>query len=214
MVKKEEPNLISYTWKQFECEICKKPYPYVFRSNGISYRLVDVEPDIPKDSNFLLLESLTFEKNSSRMVHLIMPDNEKTTFKLGRGHESDVRVSDISVSRCHALVKYNTENGKFYLEDNLSKFGTLVLSKGSIELEPEMTKAVQIGRSVISFTVKPFVASALQMTPQPQIAQSKTIEKEFQTPSPQKQQPAENSKKQIVEELLRQKIEETNNKID
>jgi hypothetical protein len=123
-------------------------------------------------------------------------------------------VSDISVSRCHALVKYNTENGKFYLEDNLSKFGTLVLSKGSIELEPEMTKAVQIGRSVISFTVKPFVASALQMTPQPQIAQSKTIEKEFQTPSPQKQQPAENSKKQIVEELLRQKIEETNNKID
>ena len=71
-----------------------------------------------------------------------MPDNEKTNFKLGRGHESDVRVSDISVSRCHALVKYNIENGKFYLEDNLSKFGTLVLSKGSIELEPEMTKAV------------------------------------------------------------------------
>ena len=53
------------------------------------------------------------------------------------------------------------ENGRFYLEDNLSKFGTLVLAKGSIELEPEMTKAVQIGRSVISFTVKPYV-------PQPQ----------------------------------------------
>ncbi len=55
----------------------------------------------------MLLESLTFEKNSSRMVHLIMPDAEKKLFKLGRGHESDVRVSDISVSRCHALVKYN-----------------------------------------------------------------------------------------------------------
>ena len=140
MAKKEEKNLISYSWKTFECEICKKPYPYVFRSNGIQYPLVDVEK--PKDSNFLLLESLTFEKNSQRMVHLIMPDAEKTTFKMGRGHESDVRVSDISVSRCHALVKYNKDNGKFYLEDNLSKFGTLVLSKGSIELEPEMTKAV------------------------------------------------------------------------
>jgi hypothetical protein len=161
MVKKEEPNLISYTWKQFECEICKKPYPYVFRSNGISYRLVDVDQDIPAERNFLLLESLTFEKNSSRMVHLIMPDTEKKVFKLGRGHESDVRVSDISVSRCHALVKYNDDNGRFYLEDNLSKFGTLVLAKGSIELEPEMTKAVQIGRSVISFTVKPY-------NPQPQ----------------------------------------------
>ena len=140
----------------FECEICKKPYPYVFRSNGVSYRLIDVEPDIPVDRNFLLLESLTFEKNSSRMVHLIMPDMEKKIFKLGRGHESDIRVSDISVSRCHALIKYSEENGNFYLEDNLSKFGTLVLAKGSIDLEPEMTKAVQIGRSVISFTVKPY----------------------------------------------------------
>lgn len=156
MAKKEEPNLISYTWKQFECEICKKPYPYIFKSNGLSYRLVDVEADLPQDKNYLLLESLTFEKNSSRMVHLIMPDSEKKIFKLGRGHESDVRVSDISVSRCHALVKYNSENGRFYLEDNLSKFGTLVLAKSSISLEPEMTKAVQIGRSVISFTVKPY----------------------------------------------------------
>lgn len=43
MAKKEERNLVSYTWKQFECEICKKPYPYVFRSNGISYRLIDIE---------------------------------------------------------------------------------------------------------------------------------------------------------------------------
>jgi len=157
MAKKEEANLISYSWKQFECELCKKPYPYVFRSNGISYRLIDVEPDIPHEKNYLLLESLTFEKNSSRMVHLIMPDTEKKTFKLGRGHESDVRVSDISVSRCHALVKYNSDNGRFYLEDNLSKFGTLVLAIGQIELEPEMTKAVQIGRSVISFTVKPYI---------------------------------------------------------
>jgi pSer/pThr/pTyr-binding forkhead associated (FHA) protein len=85
-----------------------------------------------------------------------MPDMEKKIFKLGRGHESDIRVSDISVSRCHALIKYSEENGNFYLEDNLSKFGTLVLAKGSIDLEPEMTKAVQIGRSVISFTVKPY----------------------------------------------------------
>ena len=41
------------------------------------------------------------------------------------------------------------------MEDNLSKFGTLVLPKTKdIELEPNCTKAVQIGRSVISFTVK------------------------------------------------------------
>ena len=170
----------------------------------------------------MLLESLTFEKNSSRMVHLIMPDTDKKIFKLGRGHESDVRVSDISVSRCHALVKYNEQNGRFYLEDNLSKFGTLVLAKGQIELEPEMTKAVQIGRSVISFTVKPYQPTL----PQPSttgIAPSQA----FKTPSPQKLDLAGATKplnlicansapnyQQQVEEILRQKIEETNLRIN
>jgi len=71
MTLKEEECCTSYTWKQFECEICKKPYPYVFRSQGKKYRLVDVV--LPESGNFLWLESLTFEKNSSRMVHIIKP---------------------------------------------------------------------------------------------------------------------------------------------
>ena len=91
--------------------------------------------EVPEDKKFLWLESLTFEKNSSRMVHLIMPDEQHGSFKLGRGHESDVRVSDISVSRCHAILKYDTEDHCYYLEDNLSKFGTLVLAKQAIELD-------------------------------------------------------------------------------
>jgi pSer/pThr/pTyr-binding forkhead associated (FHA) protein len=69
------------------------------------------------------------------MVHLIMPSEGNSTFKLGRGHESDVRVSDISVSRCHAILKYDLKDHNFYLEDNLSKFGTLVLAKQAIELD-------------------------------------------------------------------------------
>ena len=43
MQKKEEENVISYSWKQFECEICKTPYPYAYKLNGRKYRLVDVE---------------------------------------------------------------------------------------------------------------------------------------------------------------------------
>lgn len=109
------------------------------------------------------LESLPFEKNSSRNIQIIMPKKnnqaeqqpEFTVFKMGRGHDSEIRVIDISVSRCHTLVKFNQSNGNFYLEDNLSKFGTLISSKETdIELLPSLTKAVQIGRSVISFTIK------------------------------------------------------------
>ena len=79
---------------------------------------------------------------------------------MGRGHESDLRVSDISVSRCHAILKYDIDRThSYYLEDNLSKFGTLVLSEHPIELEVDETQAVQIGRSVISFTVKQVIES-------------------------------------------------------
>ncbi len=109
----------------------------MFKSNGHKYRLVDIA--IPETSNYLLLQSLTFEKNSSRMVHLIMPNKDQTEFKLGRGHDSEVRVSDISVSRCHALLKYDAEAGVFSLEDNLSKFGTLVLAKDPVRLIKDAT---------------------------------------------------------------------------
>jgi pSer/pThr/pTyr-binding forkhead associated (FHA) protein len=89
------------------------------------------------------------------MVHLIKPDETKTQFVMGRGHDSDMRVSDISVSRCHAMIKYNAESKSFLLEDNLSKFGTLILAHDPFDLNINHTTAIQIGRSVISFTVKP-----------------------------------------------------------
>ncbi len=45
------------------------------------------------------------------VIHIINPTIEKTLLKLGRGHDSDIRISDISVSRLHALIKY--DNGIF-----------------------------------------------------------------------------------------------------
>lgn len=71
---------------------------------------------------------------------------------MGRGHESDLRINDISVSRLHAMIKY--KDGKFLLEDNVSKFGTLVLISKRTPLSPGFNKAVQIGRTVINFSVK------------------------------------------------------------
>lgn len=103
--------------------------------------------------DYLVLESLSQEKNNSRIIYIIRPSAQKEVFKLGRGHESDLRINDISVSRCHAKIKL--ENGKFLLEDNQSKFGTLVLVKQRTPLLPNYNKAVQVGRTVINFSVKP-----------------------------------------------------------
>lgn len=50
---------------------------------------------------------------------------EKSVIRVGRGHDVDIRVTDISVSRYHARISQHVE-GDFFVEDNKSKFGTLV----------------------------------------------------------------------------------------
>ena len=72
---------------------------------------------------------------------------------IGRGHESEVRINDISVSRCHALIKFRPDDG-FYIEDNQSKFGTIVMLKENYHLLVNHTLAVQVGRTVVSFTAR------------------------------------------------------------
>lgn len=54
--------------------------------------------------------------------------------KVGRGHDSQVRVTDISVSRFHARIK-KSSRGDFVVEDNGSKFGTLVLVRKPLLLK-------------------------------------------------------------------------------
>lgn len=154
MVKKETPELVSMYWKTFECEICKKAYPYLFKfgssPNEHLYKLVDTQK--PQSGHFMVIESLPLEKNTSRTIHTMNFSENKQQFFMGRGHESEVRVNDISVSRTHAIIKYRRDG--IYIEDNKSKFGTIVLLKEPYQMQLEYTSAVQIGRSVISFTVR------------------------------------------------------------
>ena len=85
----------------------------MMKANGTTYNLVKYEKP---QGDYMVLESLSQEKNTSRIIHVIKPSATKTDFKLGRGHESDLRINDISVSRCHTKIKF--ERGKFLLEDN------------------------------------------------------------------------------------------------
>jgi hypothetical protein len=153
--RKESDNLVSMYWKTFECEICKQAYPYLFKtSKSKVYKLVDAQLPLScaQTGHYLVMESLPLEKNSSRTIHILGFSQEKQTFNMGRGHESEVRVNDISVSRTHAIIKYQADG--IYIEDNRSKFGTLVLLKDIFPLEKEFTYAFQIGRTVVSFTVR------------------------------------------------------------
>jgi pSer/pThr/pTyr-binding forkhead associated (FHA) protein len=72
--------------------------------------------------------------------------------KLGRGHECEIRIPDISVSRNHACIKMIGSN--FYIFDCKSKFGTLVRSESmSLELGKSL-RGIQIGRTMLVMEIR------------------------------------------------------------
>jgi pSer/pThr/pTyr-binding forkhead associated (FHA) protein len=105
----------------------------------------------PEGQNFLILESLNSIKENQYplSIHVLMFIEDGDSFILGRGHESDVRISDISVSRQHARITY--KDRKFILEDTGSKFGTLVLAKQPLSIV-EKPVILQIGRTLFSLS--------------------------------------------------------------
>ena len=94
-----------------------------------------IEYKKPTGKPFIVLESVRNEKNTSRQAHMIVVDHDWTEFRIGWGHESDIWINDISVSRTHVVLRYIKDKG-FELEDRKSKFGTLVFLKDPIKIEP------------------------------------------------------------------------------
>lgn len=80
-------------------------YPYTFKIGRSIYKIIDLSESTANAGNYILLESMPLDKNTSRNIHLLSVTPEQSEFKLGRGHESQVRINDISVSRCHAIIK-------------------------------------------------------------------------------------------------------------
>jgi len=114
-----------------------------FVYQNVHYDLINVFK--PTDKKFLLLESLNQlkENNNFKSIHVITFENTEKII-LGRGHDSDVRINDISVSRVHASIILS--NGQIFLKDLKSKFGTLALLKNDIEVSDKKI-CLQIGRT-------------------------------------------------------------------
>ncbi len=144
----EKKTVKSYNIKSFNCEICKTPYPFKFKLNGVEkpFELIDLQK--PVDCDYIILESLNQMKENCNIksIHVIQLTGDELT--IGRGHESDVRINDISVSRSHAKLKYNQTEGTLLLRDLKSKFGTLILIKKPLKIK-ERKIHLQIGRTYI-----------------------------------------------------------------
>lgn len=62
------PNSASHQWKNFDCELCKYPYPYTLKINKKRVELLDIP--VPEKGNYIKLEALS-EKRHNIGVHII-----------------------------------------------------------------------------------------------------------------------------------------------
>lgn len=145
----------SFFYRPLACELCKAVYPaYVSITSvsGTCERTPLVEVPRTK-APFIALENMVrdSQQHSTRGLHVIsLADNK--LLKLGRGHESDVRIADVSISRCHATIRFH--RGQFVLEDHNSKFGTLIAMKKPRALEPGSAISIQVGRTVLALSLQ------------------------------------------------------------
>jgi pSer/pThr/pTyr-binding forkhead associated (FHA) protein len=91
---------------------------------GVLDMITIEKPDKP----YVVLESVNGKEDNKkeRNLHMIF-SNEGHSLKVGRGHQCEMRINDISVSRTHAEMCFH--NNKFYIKDMKSKFGTIVKFK-------------------------------------------------------------------------------------
>lgn len=146
LANRSTDSTISFAWKKLGCDLCKKPYPYKFVLGGKVIELLEI-PKPP--GQYLIVECLCRDINSHKGLHVISFLNNKSV-KIGRGQDCEIRANDISVSRFHASIKY--VGGRFYLEDQGGKYGTLIQVKRPIVLDPNLT--FQSGRSLFKFSLK------------------------------------------------------------
>ena len=154
----EKLTVKTYFCDKFCCDICLSPYPLRFRIPEYDriYELIDLK--ITSKIDYIILESLEYNQNKSNIkkVHIVKLKGDEIT--IGRKETNDLVLTDISVSRNHAILKYNKDNGKLILENLSDKFGTLVLIKGNIKMK-EKKIHLQSGKSYIVANVEPDISN-------------------------------------------------------
>ena len=114
-VVKQSQIVTTYFWKNLECELCKTAYPYETRSLKQRKLLNIIQYDLPKHTQwYMVLESIS--SNTSKVIHVVNMSQVQKLL-IGRGHDAHVRVTDISVSRLHAVL-FKSNDGYYYLIDN------------------------------------------------------------------------------------------------
>ena len=115
--------------------------PFTVKHQNKTIELLEYEKPIKP---YFVLESVTVQ--NLKIVHVIT----KNLISVGRGLENDIRVTDISVSREHAKIKWQRD-GTIFFVDLMSKFGTAVQLQKPLLVTNQL---FQIGRTTLKLKVE------------------------------------------------------------
>ena len=156
VIIKEKNKVTSYICKNFNCEVCQKPYPLKFKYKETIYNLYDYRKP-PKETNYIIFESLSYnnahdgkDKNNIKRIHVVELTGNDIT--IGRNETNDIIDSDQTVSRYHGILKFNQENG-FVTLTNKGTFGILVLIKNNLKIDIGQKVFIQVGKTYIKAEV-------------------------------------------------------------
>ena len=141
---KDSDITISYNLSKFQCELCKENFPDYIKYNNKLYNLFLYEP---KFNHYIIIETVRDDKFKTRFIHIISYDN-KNTISFGRSSDCEFSIPELSISRNHCLI--HKMNLNLFLEDNFSKFGTLVLIQNpKLRIIENLPLRIQIGKTYL-----------------------------------------------------------------
>ena len=144
----QEIEVISYNRKDIACELCKEKLPDYIKYNDRYYNISFYKP---KFNEFIVLESMRADKHRAKFIHIISFDN-KESIHIGRANECELSIAELSVSRFHCII--HKDDGDVFLEDNTSKFGTLVLVQNNdLKINNNLPLNLQINKTFIKIKV-------------------------------------------------------------
>ena len=146
---------IIYNTKELSCELCKAKFPDYIK---IKDKLFNISFYKPKFQEFIVFESMKADKNKNKYIYIISLDN-RSCINIGRSSECELSIPELSISRFHAIIHKN--KGELFIEDNKSKFGTLILvQNNNIKMNDFLALKLQIKNTYIKIKMKlPFVYS-------------------------------------------------------
>ena len=152
-----------------ECELCKTRLPDYIRHNNEIYSLLNLEKNYDTEKilnnkekkskeqkeyihNYIIFDSVTPQKTDDSKFRFLTKFDKNNILRIGRGLENQLILNDISVSRNHCKLIID-DNEDVILEDNSSRFGSLVLIQDEIEILKGHKLHVQVGTNYLIFTL-------------------------------------------------------------